>query len=88
MEQRVPMKMGDFSVLDSEFNSIKDRYGQGDIIYFPATPPPPTFLEAGGNLGQGNKKEEQKVGEKIIFLQFLHAVFFQLTSEIKSKIVS
>ena len=32
MEQRVPMKMGDFSVLDSEFNSIKDRFGQGYIF--------------------------------------------------------
>ncbi|XP_023342946.1 heat shock protein beta-1 [Eurytemora carolleeae] len=25
-EQRVPMRIGDFSVLDSEFNSIKDRF--------------------------------------------------------------
>ena len=27
-EQRIPMRIGDISVLDSEFNSIKDRYSQ------------------------------------------------------------
>ena len=25
-DNRVPMKMGDFSVMDSEFNNIRDRY--------------------------------------------------------------